>query len=628
MHNLKIGGGWKISWNKLPDIGTFEFGPSFESLFCAVYREDFLVTVDWYEPRTKKQKRFHSQMTYKGNMLDEKQSDNIEDVLSAAQAWIDELSLGRTDINEIFHTRTHIEGFPKKILKNEPLNTYSATAESGNYYFTADEYAKEFPKDGGTWKVTLVKIFDTQTNEKIGEYLAEYHRKPHAWVTKDDNDYLFLTEAMEGQSVFDCKNRTLHSHFTGSNPYIWAEILAAPDANKLAILGCVWADAYEVVILDISDITTLPYPELARFEMPYEWEMSHWNSNVALVLKDKEGFSTNVFPYNDKYVTESVVEIMDIQNVENERLLARIDDESGEKRLISFILATNSVEKADACYEYFKNKDYEKIEKFYDAENGVSDLYFEKYQVLDADELENFTCGMINLAASFFDMFFASWQLVFRLENETKIIEIAQQEVLIPTFETTKQYLKKYKIALENGKPKIKNIRHLFDNEAVVYFEIKNNPFYLAIYVENYNIKWVDTQANTQVYFSAVSTHLTLKDFGNWLKIAPTRSVEKGKKRKGGKGEYDFTAIYIEPKAEPTLPFHVQLFDLLDLLETDKFGIKTIADKTNATINVCTKSYVKNGEIGGFHLDKKTMKRIADLGLAIDFDTYVSGKML
>ena len=102
--------------------------------------------------------------------------------------------------------------------------------------------------------------------------------------------------------------------------------------------------------------------------------------------------------------------------------------------------------------------------------------------------------------------------------------------------------------------------------------------------------------------------------------------MDIGEKRKGGKTKYTFSAFHFEPNTEGSVPFKIQLLDLLDALETDKFGINELTRKTDAAIQVCSHDYVGNGELGGFHLDKKLTKRLANLGLAIDFDCYAEGE--
>ncbi|MFO0331262.1 MAG: DUF4279 domain-containing protein, partial [Bacteroidota bacterium] len=71
--------------------------------------------------------------------------------------------------------------------------------------------------------------------------------------------------------------------------------------------------------------------------------------------------------------------------------------------------------------------------------------------------------------------------------------------------------------------------------------------------------------------------------------------------------------------------FEDKLVKLLDLLETDKEGIKRLVDKADGRISVAKTFHDGNGMFGGPHLDRKTVKRLADLNLSVDFDLYADG---
>ena len=90
------------------------------------------------------------------------------------------------------------------------------------------------------------------------------------------------------------------------------------------------------------------------------------------------------------------------------------------------------------------------------------------------------------------------------------------------------------------------------------------------------------------------------------------------------KVNYRFSSLGIEPNPEPD-EFEDKLAKLLDLLETDKEGIKRLVDKANGGISVAMTFHDGNGMFGGPHLDRQTVKRLGDLNLSVDFDLYADG---
>lgn len=71
--------------------------------------------------------------------------------------------------------------------------------------------------------------------------------------------------------------------------------------------------------------------------------------------------------------------------------------------------------------------------------------------------------------------------------------------------------------------------------------------------------------------------------------------------------------------------FEDKLKKLLDHLEQDKDGIKRLVDNANGYIQVAMEIHNGNGMIGGPNIDIIHIKRMAVLGLSINFDLYVGG---
>lgn len=80
----------------------------------------------------------------------------------------------------------------------------------------------------------------------------------------------------------------------------------------------------------------------------------------------------------------------------------------------------------------------------------------------------------------------------------------------------------------------------------------------------------------------------------------------------------------IVPNPEPD-DFEDKLIKLLDYLEQDKEGIKELVEKANGYIQIAMDLHNANGMIGGANLSADSIRRMSNLGLAIDFDLYVAG---
>ena len=71
--------------------------------------------------------------------------------------------------------------------------------------------------------------------------------------------------------------------------------------------------------------------------------------------------------------------------------------------------------------------------------------------------------------------------------------------------------------------------------------------------------------------------------------------------------------------------FDNKLKTLLSFLERDATGIKRLVEEAAGLVSVHTVFHNGNTMLGGFHLDKNDIQRLAALDLEIDFDLYAEG---
>jgi hypothetical protein len=175
-------------------------------------------------------------------------------------------------------TANHIQDIRADILKHFDStallpNTEENYSSPDNKYFFKSNYYRQ-SKDKHNWTVSKIEVFQTDTGEKIFEFIRNDDSLFHGWLTVDNDDYLLLSEDLEGKSILDISNRKFYSYSFEEEKFIWCEYYPSPDSKKLAIIGCYWACPYEIVVFDTSKPTSFPYKELYRqdtFQEKVEW---------------------------------------------------------------------------------------------------------------------------------------------------------------------------------------------------------------------------------------------------------------------------------------------------------------------------------------------------------------------
>ena len=216
------------------------------------------------------------------------------------------------------------------------------------------------------------------------------------------------------------------------------------------------------------------------------------------------------------------------------------------------------------------------------------------------------------------------------MDQEQKYIEVANQELLTPTFEVTKQYLAVMEVEISNGIPKIARINYKDSkNIFTVYFSIKNEKFFIAVSVKTkprIELNWVWIESGHRVYLTATSKELTYKELANLITLQPLTGWSKGDFRSNKKSKYDFSRVLFEPNTNEAYELEEKLHELLEDLDKNRKEVINLSKQTNAFISVCKNQYISAN--AGIHLDLKTIKRLQKLNLALDIDTYIYGTEL
>lgn len=214
--------------------------------------------------------------------------------------------------------------------------------------------------------------------------------------------------------------------------------------------------------------------------------------------------------------------------------------------------------------------------------------------------------------------------------EDTLIIQKAIEEIESKSFGTTEQLLDIHQVIYDGNIPQVLRVDKEKENGIIiVYFPIKDEKFYLSVYLETKPqilVCGVGTEPYHAVYFRVTSETLSYEQLSSLTKLKPTNGWNKGDQRKWGNYIYKVSSINFEPNPEPD-EFEDKLEKLLHFLEQDKEGVLQLVDTAEGYIQVASIFHNGNTMLGGHHIDKDLMKRLAALNLEIDFDLYAEGNL-
>ncbi|MFN0203729.1 MAG: DUF4279 domain-containing protein [Bacteroidia bacterium] len=175
-----------------------------------------------------------------------------------------------------------------------------------------------------------------------------------------------------------------------------------------------------------------------------------------------------------------------------------------------------------------------------------------------------------------------------------------------------------FEVDYQAGIPKIESIEFDKKNkQAIAYVKVKNESFYLSFCFDilaEITLTFVDTAPLYVVNFSVRSKKYSLIELLNFIKIKPSSTQNGGK-------ENDNSLNFESYKKPGKLIDKINY--LLDILEGDKKGIKTLIKKTrNNVVWISIVFYNGYGTFTDLYLPKKVIKRLSSLGLEVVFDIY------
>ncbi|MDO3412205.1 DUF4279 domain-containing protein [Saccharibacillus sp. CPCC 101409] len=221
-------------------------------------------------------------------------------------------------------------------------------------------------------------------------------------------------------------------------------------------------------------------------------------------------------------------------------------------------------------------------------------------------------------------------------EFHQRLKAAARNEIEERSFALTRQLLDNQPLERENGVPLVTGI--ILDEDsgsAAVYFPVQNEYYFFVVYLDTepeIKPRFMGMSPGTSVYCELSSETVDLDDLKRLLPIEPDRQRQKGSPRpirsSASTGRtpppYTFSALFVEPDKRRYADAEAKLESLLDLLERHA-GHLPLPDALDVDAFIEIAYYGYKEEMNGIHLDAKTMRRLAALGLELDIDLYAGG---
>lgn len=202
--------------------------------------------------------------------------------------------------------------------------------------------------------------------------------------------------------------------------------------------------------------------------------------------------------------------------------------------------------------------------------------------------------------------------------NIEKYLTIARKEIIKPAFWTTKQYLEVHEVEYENWLPKVARVSlDYYEDVIAVYFKVKDEDFFIDVHItkgKNPELQGVWTESGHRVYLSITSKEISFRELEKLLPFKATKAwIHRNK--------HNF--VFFEPITNRAYWLDEKLELLLNDLESKSNELKELTKNANGQITVSKDQYISWNTWISF--DSKTIRRLSNLNLSIDIDTYIIG---
>jgi hypothetical protein len=166
---------------------------------------------------------------------------------------------------------------------------------SGQYRMTFKSYRTK--NTDRNWSVAEIEIADVATSRVLHRYARGDDSCFYAWVTKGSDEFLLLSEDIEGQSIYSPTLRRFESVAPEDDTFIWCIFHPSPSGRYLAVEVCYWGCPYMVIIYDFTDPMSLPLPKSLECYDGHNVDFDCWLSDTSFRLKSPfRGELTHTIP--------------------------------------------------------------------------------------------------------------------------------------------------------------------------------------------------------------------------------------------------------------------------------------------------------------------------------------------
>jgi Domain of unknown function (DUF4279) len=214
---------------------------------------------------------------------------------------------------------------------------------------------------------------------------------------------------------------------------------------------------------------------------------------------------------------------------------------------------------------------------------------------------------------------------------QTTAIQVAIAEILKPQLGVTGQVLAVHRLTKQNGEYTPLDVH---ENPEIgryfIYFGIEDEPYYFVIVVDQTEEKFACSASYIE---SAVSVYLVITSLivdpemiSHRIELTPTRSQRIGDARHPRSPHLKIKEHrwYFEPQKDLPRSIEDKLTYLLDQLEPAQTRIAQLQGEGKICICICYEGY--RSWMGGWHLDRENIRRIAALNAEVDLDLYAHGE--
>ncbi len=202
-------------------------------------------------------------------------------------------------------------------------------------------------------------------------------------------------------------------------------------------------------------------------------------------------------------------------------------------------------------------------------------------------------------------------------------------EIAVPRFELTKQYLSVNTLVVKEGLPQIEHIEMCErEQTAEVYFPVAGEDYFFVVYLDltpAVSVRFMGMEAGSRVYFSASSSVIGLEELIRELDRQPAETWQKGTRIPNRKVErfYEDSGFTYEIGGSKSGTADRKITELIDML--DRLNLDRVLNSQDIHREIQIAYYGYQEQMNGIHLEPDTLMKLAKLNAHIDIDLYASG---